>query len=235
MRPWLMVFTLLVFTADSAQALGLLRRMNWASTSENHEISPDCSALPARSELVVSFIAPPGVRRLEEMQADIVLKSGSSAVPSWWYFAPFTGGCRADSLSVSTDLSGTSHQHPTAWSGLPSIFFSFTPYTTGSDLNAGNISIHITAAPGDTIALDPFEEYDAFRVVFGNPETGCGGCETPTCFVVGRLTIQHDGKTEFTEDDGFTDYCRWEPGQLSCPFAVPTRSTTWGQLKAQYR
>lgn len=230
----LTVLTFLVVMANPAQALGLMRHLNWASTSENHEIAPDCSALPARSELVVSFVAPPDVHRLEQMQAEVDFRSGDSEVPSWWYFYPYSGGCRTDSLSVSTDLSLTDHPHPAAWQGQPHLFIGFTPFTY-SDHRTAFLTIEITAAAGDTIGLEPFKEYDAFRIVFGNPPSGCGGCEIPTCFVLGRLAIQHDGKTDFTVSDGYSEYARWESGQLSCPFAVPTQPATWGRVKASYR
>jgi hypothetical protein len=68
----------------------------------------------------------------------------------------------------------------------------------------------------------------------------CAGCSTPACFVLNFMDVALDygnGTQVFhAETATFQNYVAWMGGTGSnCPGAVPTKSSTWGQVKALYR
>jgi len=233
MRALLPAIAFLVLFTAPAQAQ-VLRHMGWGDTRDvDHDSSPDCSAMPDQSKLVVSFIAPHGVQNLTGVWGYLDFCTKPYAVPSWWTFAPY-GGCRGDSLSATADFSKGPFTFNDPWGGRGQATFSYEPSPIG-DWGMARIEFWVQAAPGAPIPLTEGQEYYAAQIVFGNPDQACDGCANRACFVLNGLVIYHDGAATFTDMDYYSNYCRWQGGQSDCPFIVATQPTTWGGLKAKYR
>jgi hypothetical protein len=68
----------------------------------------------------------------------------------------------------------------------------------------------------------------------------CAGCSTPACLMLIFMDVALDygaGPQKFhTETVTFRSFVTWMGGTgTNCPGAVPTKSSTWGQVKALYR
>src|SRR5215471_5134445 len=117
MRFWLPAVALLVVTVGTAWGQSAHRYMGWGdSTSQDQDFTPNCSALPDQSKLVVSFDAPPGIGNLQGVWGYVDFCTKPNPVPPWWTFAPYSG-CRADSLSASADFSTGPFTRVDPWAG----------------------------------------------------------------------------------------------------------------------
>jgi hypothetical protein len=207
--------------------------MGWGDTGPlDQDLSPDCNALPDQTKLVVSFIAPPNVHDLQGVWGYVDFCTKPYPIPPFWTFAPY-GGCRADSLSATSDFSKGPFTQADPWGGRGQTTFAYEPSPSG-DWAMSRIEVFVNASAGSPIALEAGKEYYAYQMVFGNPDQGCDGCSLAACFVLNGLVIYHDGTASFTDMD-YSNWCRWQGGQPDCPFIVPTQPATWGKVKALYR
>ena len=237
MTRLLLLFALLSSFSAPAQAQGPLRKMGWGDSADDydhHNSSPSCGAMPDKSKLVVSFVAPAGVNKLEKVFGYVDLCTKPYPVLPWWTFSPFVG-CRSDSLSANAGFSAGPFSRTDPWGGRGQTTFTYGA-SPGGSWEMARITVEVTATPGAPIALVANQEYYAFQIEFGNPDVGCGGCEYPACFVLNGLLIYHDGGLiEPTTMDYYSNYCRWQGGQSDCPFIVPAINTSWGRVKETYR
>lgn len=233
MRAWLPTMASLLLISANAQAQVSYRYMGWGDSAfGNQDFSPNCSALPAQSRLVISFSAPPNVNNLEGVWGYVDFCTKPYPVPPFWTFAPY-GGCRADSLSSTADFSSGPFSLTDPWAGRGQTTFSFEPSPIG-DWGMGRINVAVQATSGAPIPLEAGKKYYAYEIVFGNPAQGCDGCALDACFVLNGLVIVHDGGAEYHTDMDYTNWCRWN-SPSNCPFIVATQPSTWGKIKAQYR
>jgi len=209
------------------------RFMGWEDTNvTDRDNSPNCEDLPSRSRLVVSFVAPPGIEAVDELNAVIDFCTAPDPLPEWWRF-DLGQGCREDSMRVFIDFSNGPFTHPVLWPTDADVVTTFVP---GFEGNPALARIAVTIRPGE-ISTGPLEagtEYYAFGVEFGNPTTGCNGCDHAACFIVNSLTLTHSGGI-YASDMDYRNYATWQGGPGNCPFIVPIRQTTWGQIKAVFR
>ena len=93
------------------------------------------------------------------------------------------------------------------------------------------------------VAIASATEYYAFEIRIDHSKTtgadACAGCTTPACIVLNQIDlIVRDGQfaTRYALFQPVSSYSlRWQGYLAGCPFIVPTRNTTWGQIKSQYR
>jgi hypothetical protein len=68
---------------------------------------------------------------------------------------------------------------------------------------------------------------------------GCAGCADPGCLVLETITVFGFGSGEYyvIENQDARNWVTWQGASafVPCPAAVPTRTSTWGQVKALYR
>jgi hypothetical protein len=103
----------------------------------------------------------------------------------------------------------------------------------------GGYFVSVTLDPEAT--HDPGVRYTLARLAFDHTQsvTGtagpgqCGGAETPLCM---SMAVLAGSSFNFLQQVPMeVDYLKWQgfsAGQ--CPLAVPSRATTWGQIKSQY-
>jgi hypothetical protein len=85
--------------------------------------------------------------------------------------------------------------------------------------------------------------YPAFKLSLdpdAGVNTGCTGCEQPTCLVVNSIEVFGFATGEdytITNADS-RQYVTWQGGAIGgagCPAATPSQNKTWGSVKALYR
>lgn len=98
----------------------------------------------------------------------------------------------------------------------------------------------MTAVPATRYFLAQFIFDHTFSVVGATtPGVDCGGFETPICVVMLENALSTSGYVrvsdgvEYPFGDSVNDHVT-TLAQTGCP-AVPTKSTTWGAIKSQYR
>src|SRR2546426_8160748 len=119
MRRIFVLIVLLALVPAVARAGVPYRHMGWGDSLESlQDNSPDCSSMPDKSKLVISFLAPPGVTQLEGVYGYVDLCTKPYAVLPWWTFSPYTG-CRSDSLAANANFAAgrTSHTDPSRGRG----------------------------------------------------------------------------------------------------------------------
>jgi hypothetical protein len=180
----------------------------------------------------------------EEIVIDI--GSASATLPAWWQFKN-VGTCRTGSLGISAAVLLSSVNCSDWGGGL-----------AGAGLGAYNIgargpnTARIVAAsavpPSGLQDLSGGTEYFAFQLTINNQKSvnGCAGCSTPVCIVFNSLNMTTPvlannvlltGPSNGTD----ADFCTWQGGAgvvvggtPGCGAATPTKSTTWGAVKAMY-
>ena len=235
MTRLLLLFVVLGCCVTDPAGAGLpLRYMGWGDSGLLYtDLSVNCANIPDKTKLVVSFLAPAGVTKLERINGYVDLCTKPYPVLPWWTFSPYTG-CRADSLSANSDFSAGPFTKTDPWGGRGQTSFTYGAQPGGS-WEMARIEVDVVAGPGAPIALTADQEFYAFQIEFGNPDGGCGGCEIPACFVLNGLLIYHDGGQVVPTEMDYTNWCTWQGGQGDCPFIVPAKSMTWGKLKETYR
>ncbi|MEO5617382.1 MAG: hypothetical protein ABIS67_06395, partial [Candidatus Eisenbacteria bacterium] len=100
----------------------------------------------------------------------------------------------------------------------------------------------VAAIPSSVVApIDGSIEYYAYRVTIRNDaSTGtgaCGGCNENVCIILNSLQLaQPAGVGDYTlANPVMRNFLQWQGPVYFCPFVVPTRRHSWGQVKALYR
>jgi hypothetical protein len=116
--------------------------------------------------------------------------------------------------------------------GLGTATYSFE-YPALGDYDMARIHFRVRLPEGVTSELQP-GSYDAIKIVFGNPDVGCGDCEVPACFVVNGLVLESTEGQFATAMDPYSG-ASWGSYIPGCPFIVPARPSTLGGVKGIYR
>ena len=228
MRPIVLIMLALLVPAASDATV---RKMGWDdSVNGPLDHSPYCGALPDQSVIVVGF--QPTISDLTGLQAYIDFCTRPYVVPGWWRFSD-PQSCRADSLTVTIDFADGPTHATVPWSEQATVFH-FVEYPFYGDDKMARIWVTIDDPGLGPGSLTPGEEYYAFKVVFGNPDTGCEDCETPACFVLNGMSLNYSEGIDFTEMD-LSNWAMWQGGTYNCPFIVQTERFTWGRVKALFR
>ncbi len=155
----------------------------------------------------------------------IVFLGGSGQTPSWWQTT--SGGCRQGSLTFDEILPGSG-----PCIQLPSTNFLTTQQGRigGLEVN-GWIFLSQQPPPG---ALVPDETYFLFSMNLAHANStgadSCEGCSEPMVVYFDQFKIiTATLGLEYTYTATASPLARWQ-GTL-----VPTRNTTWGRIKSQYR
>jgi hypothetical protein len=231
-----------------------------ANAAENIQYACDGSAHGTPFKLVASFVTPnmfvtptglPAVVGIE-MEIDIGIPASSDPLPDWWRYTlssvadpPSPPQCRdgnlvypGDDTGVGTGATGAC---PNPWANA--ITNGFFAYDLNFGGNPARARIRTYFARSTPIALAVSQQYlggvismDTFRDVDTGSGT-CAGCCQPMLLTLSRVKIfqvagSQYGDIFFLTDPAPRNYVWWN--QQTCG-AVPTRSTTWGAIKATYR
>ena len=179
---------------------------------------------------------------------------GSSPTVGQWWSGLVPGGCRDAAFSVpiwitaaSLPTAGACHNvYPSPASTLPE------HHSSPSGVLPNRYRISASNSVHPTQPLTTGERTYAMQLEFRtegtladcdpaiDPTPICtDGCNSGACFVLNRASIyllNGDG-IHYTHDGGATrNWCTYQGGTgANCPGATPTKSSTWGAVKALYR
>lgn len=171
---------------------------------------------------------------------------GVTTVPDWWTFAD-PAACRNTSLSTSADFSGAPQTSCVdAWFGLGAggIAAYQTATSVPHDLRVdtpGWARLKVAYALSTASPLTGGTEYYAFRATINYQKTvdpgACAGCATPATIVLNQIKSAEDtppNTQEYITNEDINRCITWGSSTVPCA-QVPTRNTSWGQIKSLYR
>lgn len=160
-------------------------------------------------------------------------------LPDAWRFDG--GGCQAGKLAARADLAGCLYP-PLA---PPGAITTVTLQLSGPFGNELTLTLDASYPP---TTAEQYKPYQLFRVLYDlnraavgpqNPSTACGGAERQVCFLVTEGSwIDEAGFHHPAMVQGPDTGSAWEldPSRPDgCWGDVPTLSSTWGRVRAQYR
>ena len=178
---------------------------------------------------------------------DILVGNGSGLSDFWTFDA---GSCHDGGLSAAGAVgpTGGATLPPNcgnpygAAAGQNNAFGSFSSPTTGRihwendhGRNAPLASLIVPAAAGGYIGNIVSLGWDDALLDGGT----CAGCQDPACIVLNGVKIYNSNGILAADINGvapgIANFVTFYGGTANCPGAVPTRSATWGQVKALYR
>ncbi len=238
-----LVVVALLATSSVAHAAGV--NLSWddcgVAGTENKTFACDVNSGPAMA-LVASFRPPEGNEVITGMEVVIDFGSATNELPNWWQFFT-TGACRRTSLTASADFANYPYFTCRDFWGAQAVG-GITNYLMPYANAPCRSRLLLVFAWPETYwtSLDPQYEHYAFRLAIARDKTvgsgSCAGCLVPVAIVVNDLKL--------TQPYGFGDYRlqspidrNWVSWQGATPWQsclwVPTRNTTWGAIKGQYR
>jgi len=206
-----------------------------------------CNTNQGSHTLVVSFVAPAGVKAMSANEITMDLESADSSLPDWWKMR--TGLCRPGSLTWSVDFTGGPFHCQDYWQGFASAGLSMDVPTGNRTRIKG-----VVALPAGSPSIGPVPEGTevySFKVIINNAKTtgsgACGGCSSPACIVLQSIKLNQPQPlvTIFLANPDTRNWASWQcpsfpltdyPGLCvftNCP--TPARSHTWGRIKQLYR
>lgn len=236
LRRLLSAAALLALLASAAHAQGGIN-LYWNSCQGAPARTFACNTNSGNSFVFGSFVAPYGVTAMSANEIVIDVLSSNVAIPQWWELKN-AGACRPNALSVSfdatTDVSGNCADY---WQGQA--VGGIGAYQVLSPFKRRIIAVG--AVPPSAVGpLEAGTEYFSFRIAINHSaSTGsgsCAGCLEPVCLVLNSIKLtQPVGVGDFLLYTPAVNNCvSWQGGLPQCCF-VPTRSRTWGSVKALYR
>jgi hypothetical protein len=237
-KTLLLAGVLLALTASVAMAAGIsvtwgndcwgltpVSNLTWAcSSNSNSNIRMMCTFKPAVTK--TTFAA-----------TDLYMEgmSETATVPDWWKLG--TGECRPTALSLSVD--GGNISDPATCLDL------WQSQGGGGIANywENNDRMHIIAVWAVADPLEAPAETEIMAAQFrvsGTKTVGteCTGCATGVCWALNYIQVGYLYETTPTILDtpfaGGNQVLTWQSSTLNCN-AVPSRNTTWGQIKSLYR
>jgi hypothetical protein len=162
----------------------------------------------------------------------------------FWNFAP--GGC-ADGMvtGASTLVNGGSCTNPytlapvdpAGQTDLPNITAdvanSRLQYQADHVRNSTGVDLPVPASLGGYTANNLALPYGYSDGSLGGP---CAGCDVPACFALSRVAYFSLVENRVIQTADLRANITWAGGAgATCPGGTPTKSATWGQVKALYR
>ncbi|MFN8587387.1 MAG: hypothetical protein U0704_06255 [Candidatus Eisenbacteria bacterium] len=155
----------------------------------------------------------------------IVLLGGTGVAPSWWQ--TYTGGCRQGGLTVD-DVAPNSG---------PCLHLTSSSFLATQQGRIGGLQVNgwifVSQQPAQG-ALVPGETYFLANLNLAHTKSvgadSCAGCSEPMVAYFDELVIETATPgLRYTYSATSQSLATWQ-GSL-----VPTRNTTWGRIKSQYR
>jgi len=155
--------------------------------------------------------------------------SETPALPDWWKLGA-TPDCRAGKATFNSNYTGMESEVCVDWTAGAG--FNAPNYTwTG---NVARITLGTAIDAGFPYEVIPGQEYYGGGVTILNSKTvgtgACTGCSVPMVFELKMFTAAGlDGTRDDVTNTLANRHLSWNGG------IVPTRNTTWGQVKGLYR
>lgn len=198
-----------------------------------------CDTNTGSQRMVASFVSPVPLDHFVGMEGVIDLCSMTPVLPAWWMMF-VSGTCRQNAISTSFDFTSGPFTCADPWLGQAA---GGMDYTIGYSWQFNSARIRtVCAVPASAMQpIDDQSEYYAFKVTVTDINTvgtnACTGCTEDVCIILNSLKlVQQAGYGDYTLTTPImSQYMQWQGPVLNCPFVVPTRQTTWGQVKSLYR
>lgn len=241
MRRTMIACALLACVATHAFAAGINLSWNACGAAGATNRTFACNTNTGVNVLVGSFITPAGTAAITGEEIVLTLASTSEPLPAWWMFKN-AGTCRQTAFAINADFTAgvAGCEDYFAGQAIGGVTLFNPNVIPGFNARAQMVAMFSYA---DVFGMpDPNIEYGAFRLVFTNAKTvgagSCGGCSTPMCLVLNRITIlQPTGLGNFDLYAPLnSNIVTWQGGDLAtvCYTATPARNRTWGGVKSLY-
>ena len=238
-RVLLLAGAMLALTSSLAFAVGDIN-LGWNDCAMPYgvgtsDIANNCNNTGALT-LVASFAPPVDMAEFNGHAGVVDIQVAAASLDNWWHME--TGGCRAGRMSGSFDFVAGPFSCFDVWAGGAS-----------GGINLGLVGSNrlrvrtVCAVPGVAPILADGTEYYVFKLTISKLQSAgtgsCAGCTDPACIVFNNLLLtQPAGVGDYTLTTGPAQYATYKAGTGvtgGCPAATPTRSGTWGSVKALYR
>lgn len=170
----------------------------------------------------------------------IDIATATTPLPDFWAIQP--SGCRDGAMAIPTVMSTSGATGCTN----PFVLAPTDPAGQGetngitADVATGRVrikSFHIRASVG--VNLPPPASAGGYIANnFALAPDGadvCAGCADPACIVLNQVEYYSGNENRQIHQPELRNYLIWNGGSPNCPGATPTKSSTWGQVKALYR
>ena len=195
-----------------------------------------CTSLGAQRSLVCSFVLASTVDSVIGAELDLDVQSAASPLPAYWRFD--LGGCSGGPLTTAFSGPGICAD---PWGGFASALVQqVSPGEPRGADSQVRIRTVVSLPSIQARTLDAGVVYDAVQLVFSSDRAlSCGGCPIPACLVLNSILLRRlPGALDVlvTNVAGTPDnMVTWQGGTGADCVAVPTRHSTWGELKVRYR
>jgi hypothetical protein len=238
-KTLLLAGVLLALTASTAMAAGVSVSWGnycWGDAGSSSNMTWACNSNTNNNiRMTVSFKLDAAMPNFVGAGVYMEGMTESVEVPDWWKMGEVsTGDCRAGLISTASDYSVLA---------APNCLNSFGDNTPSGGVGLyswnGNLT-HVNAAWATAAenSLDADVEYFVvqFRISASKTVGTCTGCLIPAIWGLYEVDVATP-TTEVHLKDAFTggNQClTWQSSTLGCGL-VPSRNTTWGQIKSLYR
>jgi hypothetical protein len=234
---------LLLQTAAGASAAGV--NLSWnncgAAGSVEKHFACNTNTGPPPAVFVASVRAPAGISRWASFETFVDVQSSGATLPAWWQLRNEVGQidqCRNGFMSVSSDFTGAPYAGACADPYQNQGSGGLSSYRVGfGGANRARMRVVFSVPPAYLHPLDEGVEYFTMRASINYGKTvgtgSCAGCAEEVLLVCDHvLCIQPNGTpggNVTVMNPAERNYVVWNQS------ATPTRSATWGSIKALYR
>lgn len=233
----LLTSALIVLGAGVASAAAPGTNLGWSNcnTASNANRLFTCDNNGTSQVLIGSFVIGFDVADFVAVSAALDITTSGGLTPPWFQFGP--GGCREGSLSLTSvgAIAGCVNPYSGANQGggyvveaSPSPDRFRVRFDWARDLPGAIVAN--TLYTGFSLGMDTAQSFDeGFGV--------CVGCNVPACAVLNSLEVYSftNDRVAIIEGPDARNFATWQGGTGDCPGATPSKSSTWGAVKALYR
>ncbi len=249
MKKLLLVGALLALSASAATAGGVNFAWGTGCWIENPVNAKTfaCDVNTGNASFTGSFLCSVAHPNFVGIEVVVDGQTAGATLPDWWQLFN-VNACRQTALSTSADFTSALGMCTDPWLGLAQggvAAWQTQLFPPPFPLNAPAANVcrlKVAYALADPNPLQPNIEYYAFRATIQYAKTvgtgACAGCTVPMTFVLNQIKAAENVVSPTSVEvmtTALSNQClNWQSGGPGCG-AVPTRNTTWGQVKGLYR
>jgi hypothetical protein len=242
MKTLVLVGVLLTLAAPAIAARGI--NLNWGTVCYTEApmsaLTFACDTNAGNSVITVSFAIGTEMADMIAVEFEIVGESTASSLPDWWKIGA-APDCRSGQVQFSDSITAVETETPcTGWPGngrFMATQYGWYPGAAGAHASMG-VAID-WATPFD---MQPGIEYYAGQITVLHGRTvgvdACTGCSTGMVWGLNSVLVHGFNSREDRLWDplpGGNQCLTWNNAPQHWCVTVPTRTTTWGQIKSMYR
>jgi hypothetical protein len=244
-RKVLTCLSLLVLCAGRAWSAGI--NLAWddcpAGAGASFVKTFACDTNAGSHTLFGSFVAPAEVLQVSANEVTIDFATAGALLPDWWMLG--TGRCRPTALSLDVDFTAGSHACYDYWQG--GAIGGTAELLLGG--NRARIKAVYALPAGDPriTSIPEGTHVYAFKIILNHQNSAglgaCTGCGAEACISLVFIKLNQPvavGPAIFITNPDVSQYVTWQGWSnlnpaYGCPTITPTRTQTWGSIKALYR